>query len=87
MFKVKLDMSDIEWENEKYKKEFYDYVENELKNIEESCEDSAKCYINNSNDTTSALATVRDNMTSYDIYDPTNEFVIAEVWYNVEVNI
>lgn len=87
MFKVELDMSDIQWENEKYKKEFYDYVESELESIEESCEDSAKCYIDNSNDVMSALATVRDNQTSYEVTDPTNEIVIATIWYQVEVSI
>ena len=87
MFKVELDMSDIQWENEKYKKKFYDYVESELYSIMESCENSAVCYVeNNSNDITNALETIRDNQTSYEVLDPTYTFVIATIWYQVQIN-
>lgn len=85
MYDVNLDMTDVEWENEEYKKEFYDYVESELENIEESCEDSAKCYVDDSSDSLWALKVVRDNTTSYEVTDPTNEIVIATIWYQVEV--
>ena len=86
MYKVELNMNDIQWENEKYKKKYYDYVESEIENIEESCEDNAKCYVDNNSDALGALAIVRDNQTSYEVLDPTSEFVIAVVWYQVKIN-
>ena len=85
MYDVNLDMTDVEWENEEYKKEFYSYVESQLNNIEESCQDSAESYVNNSSDSLWAIKVVRDNQTSYEVTDPTNEIVIATIWYQVEV--
>ena len=87
MFKVDLDMSDISWITEEYKKEHEEWVESELDSIMESCEDSAECYVNESDNSMEALRVVRDNQTSYDIYNPTNEFVIGVIWYQATINI